>query len=158
MTMDSTPQIEQISRLAEGILAPLPGYFRVEVKITPVNNVKVYVDADTGVTIDKLATVNRNLYKKLEESGLFTPDDFSLEVSSPGVEEPLKMLRQYLKNIGRKVEVVQTDGAKKEGKLLQATETGIIIEEEMGRNKNKSLLQTTILFSQIKHAKVCVIF
>lgn len=158
MTMDSAPQIEQISRLAEEILAPLPGYFLVEVKVTPVNEVKVYIDADKGVTIDKLAAVNRALYKKLEESGLFTPDDFSLEVSSPGVEEPLKMLRQYLKNIGRKVEVVQADGAKKEGTLLQATETGITIEEETGKNKHKLRIQTTISFSQIKHTKVCVIF
>lgn len=158
MTMDSAPQIEQISRLAEEILAPLPGYFLVEVKVTPVNEVKVYIDADKGVTIDKLAAVNRALYKKLEESGLFTPDDFSLEVSSPGVEEPLKMLRQYLKNIGRKVEVVQADGAKKEGTLMQATETGITIEEETGKNKHKLRIQTTISFSQIKHTKVCVIF
>ncbi len=158
MTMDSAPQIEQSSRLAEEILAPLPGYFLVEVKITPVNNVKVYIDADEGVTIDKLAAVNRALYKKLEESGLFTTDDFSLEVSSPGVEEPLKMLRQYRKNIGRKVEVVQADGVRKEGTLLQANETGITIEEETGKNKHKLLIQTTISFRQIKHTKVCVRF
>ncbi len=158
MTMDSAPQIEQSSRLAEEILAPIPGYFLVEVKITPVNNVKVYIDADEGVTIDKLAAVNRALYKKLEESGLFTTDDFSLEVSSPGVEEPLKMLRQYRKNIGRKVEVVQADGVRKEGTLLQANETGITIEEETGKNKHKLLIQTTISFRQIKHTKVCVRF
>ena len=49
---------------------------------------------------------------------------FHLEVSSPGLDEPLKLHRQYLKNIGRKVEVLLKDGRKIEGKLLEVNETG----------------------------------
>ncbi len=56
--------------------------------------------------------------KQIEEMAMFPAGDFSLEVSSPGLDEPLKMLRQYRKNIGRQVELTLQDGSKKEGKLL----------------------------------------
>ncbi len=61
---------------------------------------------------------NRALYKQIEAEGIFPDGDFSLEVSSPGLDEPLKLKRQYQKNIGRNVEVTLQDGSKKEGKLL----------------------------------------
>src|SRR5919107_5230355 len=91
--------------------------FLVEVKVIPGNNIKVFLDADNGITIDKCIRINRALYKQIEESDLFPNGDFSLEVSSPGVDEPLKLLRQYKKNIGRTIEVTMNDGNKKEGKL-----------------------------------------
>ena len=65
---------------------------------------------------------------------MFPDGDFSLEVSSPGLDEPLKLHRQYLKNIGRFVEVIEQDGTRKEGKLLSVTEIGdMIVEEEKGK-------------------------
>ena len=84
--------------------------FLVELKVSPGNNLKVFLDADKGVTIDTCISINRALYKKIEEDDLFPNGDFSLEVSSPGVDEPLKLHRQYKKNIGRNVEVVMNDG------------------------------------------------
>ena len=71
----------------------------VEVRIKPTNNIKVYIDGDQGVSIEKLVNYNRKLYKKIEEDGMYPNGDFSLEVSSPGLDEPLKMHRQYQKNI-----------------------------------------------------------
>ena len=84
--------------------------------------------------------------------------DFSLEVSSPGLDEPLKLNRQYKKNIGRFVEVLLNDTTKKEGKLLEATEDGIIIEYELGKGKKKEIKQETILFTDIKHTKIQIKF
>jgi ribosome maturation factor RimP len=98
------------------------------------------------------------LYKKLEESGLFPTGDFSLEVSSPGLDEPLKLLRQYKKNIGRQVELVLQDGSKKEGRLLEVSEDGIIIEETRGKNKKKEVINHTFLFDNIKTTKIQVVF
>ena len=83
---------------------------------------------------------------------------FSLEVSSPGLDEPLKLNRQYKKNIGRFVEVLLNDTTKKEGKLLEATEDGIIIEYELGKGKKKEIKQETILFTDIKHTKIQIKF
>jgi len=132
--------------------------FLVEVKVIPGNNIKVFLDADNGITIEKCIKVNRALYNQIEESELFPNGDFSLEVSSPGVEEPLKLHRQYKKNIGRTVEVTMNDETKKEGKLITVNDDEIIIEEKTGQGKKAISKTTNILFNQVKHAKVLVTF
>ena len=119
--------------MVEDMISPEPGFFLVDIRIKPTNNIKVFVDADQGISIEKLVQLNRKLYKTLEESNFFPNGDFSLEVSSPGLDEPLKLHRQYLKNIGREVEVILTEGVKKEGKLVTVDEEGITLEEEKGK-------------------------
>jgi ribosome maturation factor RimP len=94
----------------------------------------------------------------LESSDLFPPDDFSLEVSSPGLDEPLKLMRQYYKNTGRKVEVLLKDGVKTEGVLKEVTESGIIIEETRGKNKKKEVIEHNLPFDQIKSTKIQIVF
>ena len=132
--------------------------FLVEVKVIPGNNIKVFLDADNGITIEKCIKVNRALYNQIEESDIFPNGDFSLEVSSPGVEEPLKLHRQYKKNMGRTVEVTMNDGTKKEGKLTGVNEDEIIVEEKSGQGKKAVIKTTNILFNQVKHTKVLVTF
>ena len=132
--------------------------FLVEVKVIPGNNIKVFLDADKGITIEKCIKVNRALYKQIEETELFPNGDFSLEVSSPGVDEPLKLLRQYKKNIGRSLEVMMNDGVQIEGKIMAVNNDEIIIEEKTGQGKKAIIKTTNILFNQVKHAKVLVTF
>jgi len=79
------------------LLQESEGVFLVEVKVNAGNNIIVFLDADKGITIDTCIRINRALYKKIEENALFPNGDFALEVSSPGVEEPLKLYRQYKK-------------------------------------------------------------
>ena len=102
------------------------------------------------------------MYNQIEESEVFPNGDFSLEVSSPGVEEPLQLHRQYKKNIGRTVEVMMNDGTKKEGKLTTVNNDEIIIEEKAGQSKKAPDSYrgktTNILFNQVKHTKVLVTF
>ena len=132
--------------------------FLVEAKVLPGNNIRIFLDADSGVTIDKCIKVNRALYKYLEETATFPNNDFALEVSSPGVDEPLKLNRQYKKNIGRTIEVTLVDDVKKTGKLATVNEEDITVEENEGKGKNKIMKTNTILFNQIKHTKVLVTF
>ena len=132
--------------------------FPVEIKISPANDIKVFIDADDGITIEKCTSINKALYKYIEESGLFPDGNFSLEVSSPGVDEPLKLYRQYKKNIGRKIEVVMNDGTTIEGKLLSVTDDEIVIEEKTGKTNKATIKTTTILFNQIKQTKVLITF
>jgi ribosome maturation factor RimP len=132
--------------------------FLVEVKVSAGNDVKVFVDADKGITIEKCVQINRALYKIIEEDGLFENGNFSLEVSSPGVDEPLRLKRQYIKNIGRTLEILLNDESKKEGKLVTANDDDITIEETEGKGKKLNIKQTRILFNQIKHGKVLVTF
>ena len=154
--------VNETVKVVEGFLQALlmgeQSYFLVDVRIKPTNNIKVFIDGDQGISIEKCVQYNRALYKKIEEAGLFPTGDFSLEVSSPGLDEPLKLLRQYKKNIGRQVELVLQDGAKKEGRLLEVSEDGIIVEETKGKNKKKEVINHAFLFDNIKTTKIQVVF
>jgi ribosome maturation factor RimP len=132
--------------------------FFVDMKVKPTNNIKIFLDADSGLGIEKCIKINRRLYRQVEEMGFYPEGDFSLEVSSPGIDEPLKMLRQYVKNIGRNVEVTLNDDSIKEGVLLEATEENIVIEHTEGKNKKAMTLQIPILFTDIKQTVVQIKF
>ena len=163
------------------LISTEPDVFLVEIRIKPTNNIKVFLDGDEGLSIERLVQYNRRFYKQLEEENFYPNGDFSLEVSSPGLEEPLKMHRQYLKNTGRFVEVIENEGDKKEGKLLQVTESAIVVEEIKarltGKNKDKVVgqgkgkkmparmnrsdgetVQHTIPFDNIKTTKIQIKF
>jgi ribosome maturation factor RimP len=156
--MNIEEQIKSLEQKVENLIRQEPGVFLVEIRIRPTNNVKVFLDADQGVNIDKLVQYNRKLYRDLEETAFFPGGDFSLEISSPGIGEPLKLHRQYVKNIGRLVEVIQKDGIKREGKLSSVDENEIIVEEERGKGKKKEIIQHTIPLSEIKSIVVQVSF
>lgn len=156
MTIET--QVQAVERMIEGLLADDPQYFLVEVKIRPTNNIKVFLDGDSGISIERCITYNRQLYKIIESSDVFPADDFSLEVSSPGLDEPLKSLRQYRKNAGRKVEVLLKDGVKTEGVMKAVTESGIIVEETRGKNKKKEIIEHDFPFDSIKSTKIQIVF
>lgn len=133
-----------------------PGDFLVELKITPGNHIKIFIDNDTGMTIEKCVALNRALYKRLEESDVYRDGDFSLEVSSPGLDEPLKLYRQFVKNLGRSVEVTMNDGTQIEGRLVSAGEGSIEVEEKKG--KKKEPVNHTLLLESVKTTKIKVVF
>ena len=155
--MQTETLVASISSLVNNLLAD-PKHFLVEVRIKPTNNIKVFIDSDEGIPLSDLVQYNRKLYKQLEESPLFPAGDFSLELSSPGLDEPLKLHRQYKKNIGRYVDITMTDATRKEGRLLETTEDGIIVETETGKGKKKEIKQETVLFNDIKTTKIQIKF
>jgi ribosome maturation factor RimP len=156
MTVDT--QVKAVGRMVEEILANDPHYFLVEVRIHPTNNIKVFLDGDNGISIERCVAYNRQLYKMIEESGTFPPDDFSLELSSPGLDEPLKLLRQYKKNIGRKVEVLLKDGIRTDGLLTAVNDSGIEVEETRGKNKKMEIIRHNLSFDSIKSTKIQILF
>jgi ribosome maturation factor RimP len=164
--MVNEPAIRQIEELVRSVIGDDGAYFLVEVRIKPTQNVKVYLDGDNGITIEKCVQVNRALYRKVVEAGIFPDGDFSLEVSSPGLDEPLKLIRQYRKNIGRKVEILLLDGTVKEGRLTEVSEDGIIVEDTGGKARNPQgrkakiaePVYRTYLFNNIKSTKIQVVF
>ena len=156
--MDQQTSIQAIEELVRKIIEGNEDIFLVSVRIKPTNNFKIYLDADSGLSIDKCIRINRTLYKTIEEEAWYPDGNFSLEVSSPGVDEPLKMLRQYKKNIGRKLEVVLADDSKKEGKLLSVDEKSIQIEYTEGKNKKAVTHINEIAFNDIKQATVLISF
>ncbi|MBE2231524.1 MAG: ribosome maturation factor [Chitinophagaceae bacterium] len=156
--MNKDTQIQAITEKAEALIAEDPELFLVEVRIKPTHNIKVYIDGNQGISVDKLVQYNRRLYKIIEEAGYYPEGEFSLELSSPGLDEPLKLHRQYLKNVGRFVEVLLADGVKREGKLVSATETEIGVEEHKGKGKKAEMILHTIPFDQIKTTKIQIKF
>ena len=156
--MSNEAKTLKIKELAEGLLSVDPTIFVVRVHIRPINNISVYVDGDQGVTIDKCVKLNRALYKQIVEEGVCPDGEFALEVSSPGVDEPLILERQYTKNVGRMVEVTDNEGKIMEGKLLHATAEGIEIEVEKGKGKKKEVIKHELPFSTIKSTVVKIIF
>ena len=150
--------ITTVQQKIEAILSSQSEHFLVDIRIKPTNNIKVFLDGDKGVGIDDLVKYNRTLYKQMEEESMFPDGDFSLEVSSAGLDEPLKLHRQYIKNIGRPVHVTQHDGSVTEGKLLSATDEEIEIEETKGKGKKIEIIKHTVNFKDIKTTKILIKF
>jgi ribosome maturation factor RimP len=118
----------------------------------------VYLDGDQGIAIEKCVRFNKQLYKLIEEEGYYPEGDFSLELSSPGLDEPLKLHRQYVKNKGRNIEVVFNDGTTKEGLLLEVTASDILMEHTEGKGKKMVTQQLVIPFSTIKSTTIQIKF
>ena len=158
----STMEVNDLKERVHGLIEPLlledPEYFLVYVKVKPGHIVKVFLDGDNGLPIQKCIYFNRKLYRAIEEAAWFPEGDFALEVSSPGVDEPLLLKRQYNKNIGRKVEVELLDETKKEGTLTTVTDTDILIEWTEGKGKKATQQQMLIPFENIKSTIVQIQF
>ena len=154
--MSTDTAIETVENLIQPLLQE--DVFLVYIKIKPTNNFKIYIDADGGLPLEKCIKINRALYKQMEEMGLYPDGDFSLEVSSPGIDEPLKLIRQYIKNVGRFIEVVKLDETRLEGKLLEANEEKISIEITEGKGKKMTINLLEVSISDIKQTKVQVKF
>lgn len=154
------PNMTDILLKIEALITPLlegTDMFVVAVKMKPTNNLKVFLDADAGLSIGKISQINKKLYVLIEESQLFPDGDFSLEVSSPGVDEPLTSIRQYKKNIGRTVAIVFNEEApEKVGVLKEVLEDSLLIESKI--NKKKETETVVIPFSAIKTITVQIVF
>jgi len=151
-----TDVLEKIKELTEPLLEGTD-IFIVNIKVKPTNNIKLFLDADEGLSVEKSARVNRKLYHAIEEAQMFPDGDFSLEVSSPGVDEPLAQYRQYLKNIGRTLLVTPAEGADVLGVLKEANEEKIVLEVMLNPKKKETTL-VEIPFSAIKKTVVQIIF
>lgn len=148
----------EVTEQIQALLLPLlegTDMFLTNIKIKPTNNVKVYIDSDTGLSVTKSAIINRKLYALIEESGMFPDGDYSLEVSSPGVDEPLSQFRQYKKNLGRTV-LVTTADAEKIGVLKEVAEDKLVLEVKVPKKKETTTVE--IPFSEIKKTVVQITF
>jgi ribosome maturation factor RimP len=119
--------------------------------------VTIALDGDKGVTIDDCAELSRKVSDALEELGLIG-ENFTLEVTTPGVDRPLLLKRQYIKNIGRRLKVYLKDKSTLEGKLKKVTEEDIVVEQETGEGKKKELKETSLPLADIEKALVQVSF
>ncbi|MCS6991102.1 MAG: ribosome maturation factor [Chitinophagales bacterium] len=146
---------QRIRAIVNELLDQTDAYL-VDLKIRT-GKVQVFVDRDPYITLEDCARINRMLVRRLDEELAFT-DRYALEVSSPGLDQPLKVLRQYRKNIGRIVEVITVTGEKKRGLLLYVDEEKLVIEETELVNKQKTIRHSALPFLHIKSTNVVIEF
>lgn len=152
-------QIEKrVRELVEEKIADRPDLFIVNITMLKNGILSILLDGDQGISIDDCVGVSRHVGFHLEEENVIE-HAYRLEVSSPGIDSPLTLLRQYTKNIGRDVRVKLANGDKKEGKLLAATESEVTIEEKVKeKGKKAELKEASIPVDQIKETRVLISF
>ncbi len=135
--------------------------FIIEILFGKKNDLEVYIDSDSGMSFDKCRTISRGLEAVIDEQD-WLGETYTLDVSSPGLDRPLKFARQYQRNIERELEVTMADGVIKIGKLLEATDTHFTIEyvkvTKVGKKNVKETVQEPIEYESIKRALVQVSF
>jgi ribosome maturation factor RimP len=133
--------------------------FLIDLKISTDNQILVVVDGDTGVILSECIRISRNVEHNLDRE----EEDFSLEVTTPNITDPITHLRQYNKNIGRILKV-KTESDKFEGKLIEINENELTLQwssrepKPVGKGKITVVKEEKIPLEQIKEAKVKIIF
>jgi len=131
------------------------GFFLVDLSVNPGNRIEVLIDSQNGVPIEYCVEISRQIEHSLDRE----VEDFSLDVSSPGIGQPFKVTEQYLKCIGRPVEVMAADGRLLKGVLEEVTNNGFRVSEEKKvkvEGKKKKELQVfnhQFSFDEIKRIK-----
>lgn len=119
-----TTWVEQFLERVEG------GYYLVDVTWNKKSQkLEIYVDTDNGVTLGECQKLSREMQTTLDESDLVS-DNYVLDISSPGIERPLKLRRQYIKNIGRIILVELAAGTEEIGRLEKVDDEGVTIRPE----------------------------
>lgn len=126
--------------------------FLVDVKVSRDNRIEVFIDGDEGVKIQDCIDLSRNLESRFDRE----EEDFELSVLSWGLGEPLKLKRQYVKNIGQKVETVCVSGECIEGVLKEVGESGLSIEVTKGKGKKMTVETADVAFENLKTIKVII--
>jgi ribosome maturation factor RimP len=150
---------EKVTRLLEEGLQSNPLLFLVDLTISESYKITVTLDGDLGVNLQDCIDISRTIETNLDRE----EQDYSLEVASAGVSTPLKLVRQYKKNIGRTLKV-KTGTETIEAKLDNATEESIILSwtarepKKIGKGKETVEHKREIPYSEIKEAIVIIIF
>jgi ribosome maturation factor RimP len=150
---------EKVTNLLEEALQEKTSLFLVDLSISESYKITVTLDGDNGVILQDCIDISRVIENNLDRE----EQDFSLEVASAGVSTPLKLVRQYKKNIGRTLKV-KTATETIEAKLEAATEESITLSwtarepKKVGKGKETVEHKREIPYSEIKEAIVIIIF
>jgi ribosome maturation factor RimP len=150
---------ERVENLLEEAFQENNSLFLISLDISDQNHILVIIDGDNGVAVSDCIAVSRKIEHNLDRE----EEDFSLEVASAGVSEPLKLPRQFKKNIGRTLEV-QTNSDKFEGILGEVDDEGISLSwkarepKPIGKGKVTVEKEAKIAFQDILKAKVVITF
>ncbi|MFV0553326.1 MAG: ribosome assembly cofactor RimP [Mangrovibacterium sp.] len=148
----------KIAKIAEDFLSE--EQFLVEVSASASNKIEVVIDGLQGINIDSCIKLSKTIEEALDRE----TEDFELQVSSAGIGQPLKVQRQYVKNIGREMELVKLDGSKIEGIITSVSNTGFDFETQRkvkleGKSKKELVVETLqVSFDEVKTIKNIIKF
>lgn len=151
---------EEVTKLLENALANNEHLFLLDLDIAEGNQIRVILDGDKGVTVEDCIAVSREIEHNLDRE----ENDFSLEVMSAGVSEPLTLPRQYIKNIGRNLKIKTKAGEVVEGELINANQESCILTwsarepKPVGKGKVTVQKEAEFQYDEIAEAKVMIIF
>ena len=148
-----------ISGIISNIIAQ-SDLFVVGISVRPGNKISVQIESMNGVTIEHCVMLSKAIEQQLDRE----KEDFELEVSSPGLTLPFKVIQQYQKNIGKQVEVIRKDGEKLRGVLISAANNEFVVEVKEkrkleGKKKPEEVIeQLKLTLDEIKSTKVVINF
>jgi len=151
---------ELVSKLLQAGLDEKPELFLIDFTVDAGNKISVILDGDNGVAVKDCIFISRAIEHNIDEEEY----EFSLDVASCGATSPLKTIRQYIKNIGRNLEVKQLSGHTLEGELTKANDEKITLEwdtrepKPIGKGKVTVHKVEEIAYSDIVEAKVIIKF
>lgn len=124
--------------------------FLVDVKVNNANKIRVFADTKEGISIDECVELHRHIEKHLDRN----TEDYELQISSPGINMPFSVIKQYYKNEGKQVEVIDKEGSRFTGSLKNVTDGGFELETEVKtRGKFKEMKEISFNFDEIKSTK-----
>lgn len=150
---------KKVLNLIEEALAQHQELFLIDYHISPSGNIELTVDGDHGISIDQCVAISRYIERRLNED----EEDFALTVTSPDITKPISHNRQYIKNIGRTLQIL-TETEKIEGKLTDVSEIGVQltyltkVPKEKGKGKITVEVQKEIPFNTIKKSTVKIVY
>ena len=151
---------EQVVRLLDEALSENETIFVVDFSISDSNKIAILLDGDQGMPISECVRISRYIQKELDEDEL----DYSIDVSSPGIDTPLKSVRQYKKNLKRKLKITTNEDTVFEGTLTEVTEESVTLNwkqrepKPIGKGKHTVEKVEEIKYTEIKEAMVQIIF
>ncbi len=151
---------EEVTKLLNNALANNEHLFLIDLDVAEGNQIRVVLDGDKGVTVEDCIAVSREIEHNLDRE----ENDFSLEVMSAGVSEPLTLPRQFVKNLGRNLKIRTKAGETVEGELIKASEDSCILTwsarepKPIGKGKVTVQKEAEFQYNEIAEAKVMIIF
>jgi len=131
---------EEVSKYCQG-----SEYYLVDIHATPTGTITIFVDGITNITIEKCAQISRHVEHFLESNGL-VGEKYILEVSSPGMDSPLRVPQQYDKAIGKEVEILLLNGEKIICTLIGYDDSSLSVEKKLqGKTKKDIVVESLVL-------------
>ena len=131
---------EEVSKYCQG-----SEYYLVDIHATPTGTITIFVDGITNITIEKCAQISRHVEHFLESNGL-VGEKYILEVSSPGMDSPLRVPQQYDKAIGKEVEILLLNGEKIICTLIGYDDSSLSVEKKVqGKTKKDIVVESLVL-------------